>query len=61
MRRPARRCARDGSIESWGCARPDSPFQATQIGSNSAASAFLGPAPELAMWNIEGFDLSGAW
>lgn len=39
----------------------DSPFQATQLGSNSAASAFLGPAPELAMWNIDGFDLSGAW
>jgi uncharacterized protein (DUF1501 family) len=38
-----------------------SPFQATQMGSNSAASAFLGPAPELAMWNIAGFDLSGAW
>jgi uncharacterized protein (DUF1501 family) len=37
------------------------PFQATQMGSNSAASAFLGPAPELAMWNIEGFDLSGTW
>lgn len=37
------------------------PFQATQLGSNSAASAFLGPAPELAMWNIDGFDLSGAW
>jgi uncharacterized protein (DUF1501 family) len=31
------------------------------MGSNSAASAFLGPAPELAMWNIEGFDLSGTW
>lgn len=40
---------------------PGSPFQATQLGSNSAASAFLGPAPELAMWNIDGFDLSGAW
>jgi len=38
----------------------DSPFQATQMGSNSAASAFLGPAPELAMWNIDGFQLSGA-
>jgi uncharacterized protein (DUF1501 family) len=38
-----------------------SPFQATQMGSNSAAPAFLGPAPELAMWNIDGFDLSGAW
>ncbi len=40
---------------------PGSPFQATQMGSNSAASAFLGPAPELAMWNIDGFELSGAW
>jgi len=38
-----------------------SPFQATQLGSNSAASAFLGPAPELAMWNIDDFELSGAW
>ncbi|MGZ8631261.1 MAG: DUF1501 domain-containing protein [Actinomycetota bacterium] len=38
-----------------------SPFQATQLGSNSGASAFLGPAPELAMWNINGFQLSGAW
>ena len=38
-----------------------SPFQATQLGSNSAASAFLGPAPELALWNIDDFDLSGAW
>jgi uncharacterized protein (DUF1501 family) len=38
-----------------------SPFQATQLGSNSAASAFLGPAPELAMWDVDGFELSGAW
>ena len=38
-----------------------SPFQATQLGSSSAASAFLGPAPELAMWNVDGFELSGAW
>ena len=37
------------------------PFQATQLGSNSAASAFLGPAPELAMWNVDDFDLAGAW
>jgi uncharacterized protein (DUF1501 family) len=36
------------------------PFQATQMGSNSAAAAFLGPAPELAMWSIDGFGLSGA-
>jgi uncharacterized protein (DUF1501 family) len=38
-----------------------SPFQATQLGSNSAAPAFLGPAPELAMWNVDDFELSGAW
>lgn len=38
-----------------------SPFQATQLGSNSAASAFLGPAPELAMWNVDDFELSGTW
>jgi uncharacterized protein (DUF1501 family) len=36
------------------------PFQATQMGSNTAASAFLGPAPELAMWSIDSFGLSGA-
>ena len=42
--------------------RPDGePFQATQLGSNTAASAFLGPAPELAMWSIDSFDLDGAW
>ena len=58
---PGTRCARDGSIGCWGCATRARPFQATQLGSNSAASAFLGPAPELAMWNIDGFDLSGAW
>jgi len=38
-----------------------SPFQATQLGSNSAAPAFLGPAPELAMWNVDDFELAGAW
>lgn len=40
--------------------RPDGePFQATQLGSNTAASAFLGPAPELAMWSIDSFNLNG--
>ncbi|HEY6568085.1 MAG TPA: DUF1501 domain-containing protein, partial [Actinomycetota bacterium] len=34
---------------------PGQPFQATQMGSNSAAAAFLGPAPELAMWSIDSF------
>ena len=35
-------------------------FQATQMGSNTAASAFLGPHPELAMYNIDSFNLDGA-
>lgn len=40
--------------------RPEGePFQATQLGSNTAASAFLGPAPELAMWSIDSFGLDG--
>lgn len=38
---------------------PGQPFQATQMGSNSAAPAFLGPAPELAMWSIDSFGLEG--
>jgi uncharacterized protein (DUF1501 family) len=36
-------------------------FQATQMGSNSPAAAFLGPSPELAMWSVDSFDLYGAW
>jgi uncharacterized protein (DUF1501 family) len=36
-------------------------FQATQMGSNTPAAAFLGPNPELAMWSIDSFDLDGAW
>jgi uncharacterized protein (DUF1501 family) len=39
---------------------PGEPFQATQMGSNTAAAAFLGPAPELAMWSIDSFGLDGA-
>ncbi len=38
-----------------------SAFQAVQIGSSMAASAFRGPSPELAMRSIDDFDLSGAW
>ena len=26
-----------------------------------AASAFRGPSPELAMWSVNDFELSGAW
>jgi uncharacterized protein (DUF1501 family) len=40
---------------------PGTAFQATQMGSNTAAAAFLGPNPELAMWSIESFSLHGAW
>ena len=36
-------------------------FQAVQMGSSMAASAFRGPSPELAMWSINDFELSGAW
>jgi uncharacterized protein (DUF1501 family) len=36
-------------------------FQAVQMGSSMAASAFRGPAPELAMWSVNDFELSGAW
>lgn len=36
-------------------------FQAVQMGSGLPASAFLGNAPELAMWSVDSFDLSGAW
>jgi uncharacterized protein (DUF1501 family) len=38
-----------------------SAFQATQMGSNSAARSFLGPNPELAMYSVDSFQLSGAW
>jgi uncharacterized protein (DUF1501 family) len=36
-------------------------FQAVQMGSGLPADAFLGPAPELAMWSVDGFNLSGTW
>jgi uncharacterized protein (DUF1501 family) len=36
-------------------------FQAVQLGSNMAASAFRGPSPELAMWSVNDFELAGAW
>lgn len=36
-------------------------FQAVQMGSSMAASAFRGPSPELAMWSVNDFELSGAW
>ncbi len=36
-------------------------FQASQLGSNTASSAFLGPSQELAMWSVDSFELNGAW
>ena len=36
-------------------------FQGVQMGSGMASPAFLGNAPELAMWSVDSFDLSGAW
>jgi uncharacterized protein (DUF1501 family) len=36
-------------------------FQAVQMGSSLPASAFRGPSPELAMWSVNDFELSGAW
>ncbi len=44
-----------------GLREPGTAFQATQMGSNTAAQAFLGPTPELAMWSIDSFALDGAW
>ncbi len=38
-----------------------SAFQAVQMGSSMAASAFRGSSPELAMRSVDDFDLSGAW
>jgi uncharacterized protein (DUF1501 family) len=37
-----------------------SAFQAVQMGSSLPASAFRGPSPELAMWSVKDFNLSGA-
>ncbi len=36
------------------------PFQGMQVGSGMAASSFLGPAPELAMWSVDSFGLDAA-
>jgi uncharacterized protein (DUF1501 family) len=36
-------------------------WQAVQMGTSMAASAFRGSSPELAMWSVDDFDLSGAW
>jgi uncharacterized protein (DUF1501 family) len=36
-------------------------WQAVQMGTSMASSAFRGSSPELAMWGVDDFDLSGAW
>ncbi len=38
-----------------------SAFQGTQIGYSSSSQQFVGPSAELAMYSINGFDLSGAY
>jgi uncharacterized protein (DUF1501 family) len=40
---------------------PGTAFQGVQMGSNTAASMFLGPSPELAMWSVDSFGLDAAW
>lgn len=40
---------------------PGTPFQGMQVGSSLAAPAFLGPAPELAIWSVDSFGLDAAW
>jgi uncharacterized protein (DUF1501 family) len=38
-----------------------SPFQGMQVGGGLAPTSFLGPAPELAIGDIDGFGLDAAW
>jgi uncharacterized protein (DUF1501 family) len=44
-----------------GLRNPGTAFQGVQVGSSMAASAFLGPTPELAMWSVDGFGIDAAW
>lgn len=44
-----------------GLREPGTAFQGVQLGSGMASSAFLGNTPELAMWSVDSFELSGAW
>jgi uncharacterized protein (DUF1501 family) len=39
---------------------PGTVFQAMQLGSGMASTAFIGNSPELAMYSIDGFELSGS-
>ncbi|MEA2555307.1 MAG: hypothetical protein QOI60_638 [Actinomycetota bacterium] len=36
-------------------------FQAVQMGNDLPASMFLGPAPELALYSVDGFGMDAAW
>ena len=44
-----------------GMREEETPFQGVQMGSSMPAAAFLGPAPELAMWSVDSFGLDAAW
>ena len=43
-----------------GLRAPGTAFQGCQIGSGMPADMFTGPSPELAMWSVDDFQLSGA-
>jgi len=53
--------ARTGWIDrTLGLRTPGTAFQGMQLGSGMAASSFIGPTPELALWSVDSFELSGA-
>ncbi|MFZ0322792.1 MAG: DUF1501 domain-containing protein, partial [Actinomycetes bacterium] len=54
--------ARTGWIDrTLGLRAAGTAFQGMQLGSGMAASSFTGPTPELAIWSVDSFELSGAW
>ena len=53
--------ARTGWIDrTLGLRTAGTAFQGVQLGSGMAASSFIGPTPELALWSVDSFELSGA-
>ncbi len=54
--------ARSGWIDrTLGLRTTGTAFQGMQLGSGMAASSFIGPTPELAIWSVDSFELSGAY
>ncbi len=58
-RRRAPRCAPGGSTGGWACGGLGTTFQAAQLGSTLAAPSLAGPAPEIALHDVDGFALDG--